>query len=1079
MKTAVELPDQKSRDVIEKALDNTLLVEAAAGTGKTTSMMKRMVGLLAEGKCKTHELAAVTFTRKSAAELRSRFQLALEKSLREAHGLKRDNLHVALSNLEKCFIGTIHSFCGRLLRERPVEAEVDVAFEEIDENADLRLRKKAWDEYVTRLFVDNDPLLSSFNDLGIEIGQLWDSFSRFANYPDVGDWPAPPVDPPEFDQVRALLNEVVGHFGKIRDRFPSDYAEWGDLMRKYARVARSVRTADSQNPIDLVAILKLFTTADKEPEKWIDGKEEAKEENAVWAVFKQRADAYVSEWRKHCYPTCMTAMKGALLIYDRMRREAGQLNYQDLLIKARDLLKDKPLIREYFRRRFTHILVDEFQDTDPIQAEVMLFLTASVRTEQDWQRCKPDPGSLFVVGDPKQSIYRFRRADIVTYNTVKKIIRENGQVVRLTGNFRSTEPLIGWVNRTFTTRFPPTETEHAPVYVPLVPVDSHDGSGPFEAVQRLQIPVDKSKDKSNDEICEYEAGLIAAAIRKALDEETVLPKKERQVRPGDFMIITRKRKNLATYSRILQQWGIAHQVAGGNAVNTCKELSLLHTCLAAVVRPDNPLSLVAALRSELFGISDSALYDFKRSGGVFAYSSTIPQGFVGDEADAFADAFRRLAQYARWFEVMPPLAAMERMVGDLGLAVLGAAEPDGNARAGSLLKGLELLRAAQHDVWTVADLVDFLAQLMNDEEKHDGLPAIPHDAAAAQVLNLHKAKGLEAPVVFLADPTGNTWSSPTIRIDRSGKGTKGYMVMSGTSSVSYYKPVLALPQEWEALKEEEKKFETAEETRLLYVAATRAGIQLMVTQRERSKEGGNKYNPWNFFRDNLAEHPELHDHRASRAAAAPPPTIDPAACRVAEAHIARRWESTLAPTYRTTGVKVVAVPQIAMPAADVADGTRWGSLIHSLLQVAMANPEADLRGLARDAADEQELGDDLIEAALETIRSVTASEIWKRAMKSSRRMVEVPFQRMWAAPDDQGDGKTLLRGVIDLVFSEPQGWVIVDYKTDRRPGHQLHDLVERYREQVRLYAEAWTDITGQEVSEAGLYFTHPGTYVIC
>ena len=132
------------------------------------------------------------------------------------------------------------------------------------------------------------------------------------------------------------------------------------------------------------------------------------------------------------------ALRPAMEVYDRRRKEAGGLNFQDLLMKAAALLRDKPVIRRYFRGRFTHVLVDEFQDTDPIQAEVMLLLTADNADEQDWRQCRPVPGSLFVVGDPKQSIYRFRRADIVIYTQVKEIIlASGGVVVPLTANFRT------------------------------------------------------------------------------------------------------------------------------------------------------------------------------------------------------------------------------------------------------------------------------------------------------------------------------------------------------------------------------------------------------------------------------------------------------------------------------------------------------------------------------------------------------------------------------------------------------------------------------------------------------------------
>lgn len=293
--------------------------------------------------------------------------------------------------------------------ERPVEAGVDLAFEEIDENEDLRLRKSAWEAYVTMLYADASPMLAETLSLGIEINQLRPAFETFAEYPDVDEWPRPQVAPPDFDEIRSLLEEVDEHAADLQLRFPLSHTDWDEMMRKYARVRRMLQHRDPQNPLDLIAILEQFTSVRQvESEKWSGGEKEAKEAKALWEEFRKRGREHLNQWRKHCYPTCMALLHGARDIYDRMRRESGKLNYQDLLTKSAELLKDKPSIREYFRDRFTHVLVDEFQDTDPIQAQVMMFLTADDPGEANWQKCRPVSGSLFVVGDPKQSIYRFR-----------------------------------------------------------------------------------------------------------------------------------------------------------------------------------------------------------------------------------------------------------------------------------------------------------------------------------------------------------------------------------------------------------------------------------------------------------------------------------------------------------------------------------------------------------------------------------------------------------------------------------------------------------------------------------------------
>jgi len=196
------LPDQHQRDRIETELDTTMLVEAAAGTGKTTSMIDRMVALLEQGTCTIDTLAAVTFTRKAAAEMRSRFQAELESRAREADGERARRLADAAEEAGRCFIGTIHSFCGRLLRERPVEAGVSPGFEQLEPEEDERLRREAWQEFCERLYAREDPRIEKLADMGMHLSELEDAFDERASFPDVQEWPGEPeMELPEVEEA--------------------------------------------------------------------------------------------------------------------------------------------------------------------------------------------------------------------------------------------------------------------------------------------------------------------------------------------------------------------------------------------------------------------------------------------------------------------------------------------------------------------------------------------------------------------------------------------------------------------------------------------------------------------------------------------------------------------------------------------------------------------------------------------------------------------------------------------------------------------------------------------------------------
>lgn len=1128
-------PDQDQRELILTRLDRNMLVEAAAGTGKTASMVGRMVALLRTGTCENvRTLAAVTFTRKAAAELRSRFQVGLEQAVREAEGEEKARLERALADIEHCFTGTIHSFCGRLLRERPVEAGVDVSFVEIEAEADGRLRKEAWGEFCA-LTIASDPhgFLDELDRLGLSLGDLESAFLRFADFPDVDTWPLPWDGAPLPDLAPAglVLQEYLSHMRAITPLLPEDTGN-DKLIPAYHRLPRiASHYNDLSQPDQLMELLEEFDRSLSIVQKiWMQNgaftKEEAKAEKENWDVFRSKIAAPLLRiWRVHRYAPLMQVLFAAREVYDRMRHERGWLNFQDLLMRAAALLREKPHVRRYFNERFTHILVDEFQDTDPIQAEVMLLLTAADPDECDWHRCVPRPGSLFVVGDPKQSIYRFRRADIVTYNEVKEIIlsggntdggAEGGLLVRLSANFRSTSTLTGWVNHVFQPKpdesgdagenpgpvlcFPAQETEVSPAYVKLLPGRADGNSGELAGLQVLYIDDDYSR---IDDAVAWEADLISRTIRHALDQGLTITRTSRELEqgvpeaasPSDFMIITRTRKHLSLYARALQTYGIPHRVTGGAALNEIEELKLLHACLRAVSRPDDPVSLVAALRSELFGVSDTALYAFKQAGGRFSYRATVPEGLESEDAEAIEDAFAHLLETERFISHLPPLAALERISGGLGLPVLSATHPGGDVQAGSLAKALEVLRGLQSEVWTTSQLVEYLETLVNREETFDGISARSGNRPAVRVMNLHKVKGLEAPVVFLAAPAGEWDHGVELHIDRSGPRILGYMGIRGGSDNFGSVSLLACPAGWDEAAELEKLFLDAEALRLRYVAATRAGSALIITQR--TSEGKNRRNPWKYFLAHLSCEPELTDPGAQAAPVVPQVSLSTKEVEEARDGILSRLARCEVPTFDARAAKEYALaqplpakdgPGLEKPAAPPAvaetgtetpaagegeHGVEWGTVIHLLLEAAAREPGADLEKLAAAALPESGLDPELAPAAAALASGVLDSEIWRRSLKSEHRLSEVPFH--YLLDEDNDELPVLLRGSVDLAFRENGGWVLVDYKTDLADSDaEMKALARRYAPQLRLYARAWEACTGETVKEMLLYFTRGG-----
>jgi ATP-dependent helicase/nuclease subunit A len=1090
--------DRVYRDRITEDLDTTMLVEAAAGTGKTTCLVARMVGLLRAGKCRIETLAAVTFTRKAAAELRTRFQLKLEEESRQAEGSERERLQEAVAQVERCVIGTIHSFCARMLRERPVEAGVNPGFVELDDILDAQLRQQAWREHVASLITTNDPILpelqtlglnlssatrrsnsvvDELDELGLEPAELGPAFLELAEFADVDDWPAKPVPLPDLEPCRAELRDYVAHMRSLD--FPDERGN-DKLMSSYEDICRRATLLDLQKPVQLMELLEQFDSSPKVIQKmWPGKKAQAVPEKSRWDGFRQQfAAPLLQAWREHRYEPVMRAIRPARDVYDRLRADRNALNFQDLLLLTVKLLRDQSTVRRYFRERFTHLLVDEFQDTDPLQAEIMLLLTADDITERDWLKCRPAAGSLFVVGDPKQSIYRFRRADILTYSRVRSIIEDvGGQVVPLTANFRSARPVIEWINACFSTLFPAQANDQSPADRPL-DVGRLDDVSDDSGVQRLLIP---GSVRRNDDAAEYEADQIARFIRRAVDEEWPVPRSEsdRQhglpdhAQPGDFLLVTKSKSRLSIYARKLQQYGLPHVVTGGGVLNSVPELELLSLCVTSVARHDDPVALVAVLRSELFGIADTTLYEFRRHGGRFSYFSDIPDQLTGDEADQIADAFERLQLYASWLRQMPAAAAIEKVASHLGLVARACAVEEGDAHAGSLLKAIEVLRASESGL-TVGDSIDRLARLAEGAENHDGMPVRSSSDLPVRVMNLHQCKGLEAPFVFLVDPSGERSHDVEIHIDRAADHPRGYVAIYGRKRNQWKKgapPLLAQPPGWDQLAQDEQRFLDAETHRLLYVAATRAGHRLVISQRDGN---GNSTNPWQTLNSHLESQSDFQDLGAVTSPERAASTINSDSWLQEVEAIEKRWQVAIQPSYSIQGIKESAIQAGPKPHGAEKDGAEWGQVIHTLLETAMKHPGVDLHGVALSALEAEELSLDLTDQVVATVQQVLVSDIWQRAQNAERCLTEVPL----AMPVQAEQLPTVRRGVIDLIFKGPAGWVIVDYKSERVDSEAIPALVSYYEPQVRAYIEAWKTIVGERIAEAGLFFTHPGRFVI-
>jgi ATP-dependent helicase/nuclease subunit A len=327
--------DWRDRDRISGELGSTMLVEAAAGTGKTTNMMSRMANLVSSGSARVENIAAVTFTRKAAAELRDRFRVELEKRVAEASGRERELLSQALEHIERCYIGTIHSFCARLLRERPIEAGVGISFREIEDDEDNELKRKAWDEFMSTLFTSPDKLADELLARGIYPETLFDTFEIITEYPDVDAWPVGATPKPDFAPARQPIMDYWRRVDELLSLLLGTDFGRDALMPALFAVHRAITHTDFKDDIQFAALLSRFESVPTVVQKNWPRKQLALDEKQAWANISENfAAPLVTQWREYCYPPVIKAVMRAVDIYKALKEESGGLNFQDLLMKA-------------------------------------------------------------------------------------------------------------------------------------------------------------------------------------------------------------------------------------------------------------------------------------------------------------------------------------------------------------------------------------------------------------------------------------------------------------------------------------------------------------------------------------------------------------------------------------------------------------------------------------------------------------------------------------------------------------------------------------------------------------------------
>jgi ATP-dependent helicase/nuclease subunit A len=1072
---AVELTDGAARDRILTDLDRNLLVQAGAGAGKTHALIGRMVETVRTGREDVQHLAAITFTKKAAGEMRARFHAALHEAYDAStnEDLSRRNLAAAIDRVDQCYIGTIHAFCGRLLRERPLDAGLPPDFSELDERGEWVSLREAWNDFVLDRYADRDPRLDTFDAWGIRTDEFFDFFLRRSQFTDLElQWTEVPLA--SLKEPAQIAEEWVE---RVSQWIPSPLTEKPDrLQDALLRATNFLRNRGLNTERDeryLLSLLDLSTGA-VVLKRWAPHQDKAKEirDNALPELLETVIRPALTRWRRATYPEIACFIDEAVEFHKNRRFRAGSLTFQDLLEQAAELLASNPDLRKDFQSRYRRLFVDEFQDTDPLQAEILLYLTADDPEVSDWRDCCPKPGSLFLVGDEKQAIYRFRRADLDIFRYVRDRVRSSGgDVLDLNTSFRSVGGICDWINNAFDPIFSRFDTRYQATFNTLG-VFRPPGSLPGHV---LRSPIPKIAGNDRSAIARQDASRIAGFIGASISgdasvSEIALPP---PVSPSDFMILTRTTGQLDTYARALEQLGIPFTIEGSGKLGLSEELHDLIEVMEVVLSPTNPVPLIGYLRGRLVGLGDDELYTYKINDGQFDYRTEVPNQLPTETAERFELAYDQLRKAEHWLQIEPVSVAIENILNNLGILPFAALQPMGNSRAGNLIRLLAIIRRWEIAGWNWTECLRELQDLRDDPEyKLEEMTLDSGSGASVRLMNLHQAKGLQARVVFLADPydTSSERHDPDFHVSRSGSEPKLTLPVY-RSKGTHGKELVSEPHGWEADSEEEIRFLDAEERRLVYVAATRAEDLLVISLYEGNTEKG----PWTELYPFLEGVPELP--LGDCPVPDPAPTSDPDFDTV-ERDLSDKWMRARQRSYATTTVTGEDDRALAWQDSDEAAtgrGIDYGLLVHGILEQAVnGHLPANVEDYVSVMVKREEQGPENIAHALSALDRFKASEIWKEIQESKQTFTEVDF-----AKNNTFMGQTQIeRGRIDLVYRVLGGWKIIDFKTDRAGSpSEIESLRKRYGDQVRAYARYWNELAGGRVKSAGLWSTDPGIWI--
>ena len=1064
-----------------------LLVAAGAGSGKTRVMVERIVRAVIDDGVEVGRILAITFTEKAAGELADRVRerfLELER-------------YDAARDAERAWISTIHGFCARLLRAHALAAGVDPEFRVLDETDSAWLRRTAFEDALEEL-LDAQDGEEALGDLApFSVAELRDLVVAAHERLRLQGAAEPVLPEPEVADPQAacaqLASAATAFAAELGGAATNTTVE--KALKAIGRCVELAGRMPDRDELEAITVAKgnakaMQTAAAEEYIAAVAAiRQAAIDAEALPAL--QRIDALLRAFARR---------------YAELKAARSGLDFEDLELRADALLASDASLRERYAERFVHVMVDEFQDTNPVQLRIIERVAS---------------GNLFTVGDEFQSIYSFRHADVELFRARRAELAPQGRVRELSTSFRAVPELLAALRVAFAGEL------FSGDYVPLLPAKGEAeaateaetetaqltleglGEGPQSPVvsaPRVEILVtEKDRDAGWDAIDLgdtlprdtvwrlAEARLLAQRIRELVDGGRS---------PGDIAVLVRATAGMAVIERALAEAGVPTYLIGGRGFWSQRQVADLTAYLAALANPRDDLRLYEALASPLGGASSDTLAllaDAARPRSAWdrlVAEEPIP-GLGPEEVERLRTFADRLQAHRELTARLPLDGLIERVIADTryDLAVLQL--PGGERRLANVRKLLRLAREFEaqegRDLRGLVDLVEALAGEELGPDREGEAPVESEDLAAVRIMTIHRAKGLEFPVVCVADMGREpfTGGRDLLRLDRDGRiGLK--LPSDGNGG----RPAF----DWQRIKDDQQAEADEEERRLFYVAMTRAQEHLILSGAlPRRRPATREPLAWiaralvgDALERLTPEDPvQVADRARVRCVLNAPATVDivltaPApeapdpfaksaqAAAAAPTPLALEAPPPALPVshlsystlerygrcgYRFYLERVLGLPRVPAPPPPVEEGPRLpalvrGSLAHILLEeldlaapVDPTDEALDLIAADRDAVLTPEDRDDL----RDLVARFVASRLGARLAAADEVKREAGFSFVAGT----GEDAVLVNGYVDALARDAEGTLIVDYKTDRLGDETPEEVVARdYRIQQVIYALA-------------------------